>query len=447
MEILQTIWTALTTENEGLVNIISIPFFFIDALVCMLLFTTILDIKTTTKQKIIYVFLLSFSCIICRLVIPNPYGIFINMLVWPLCVFFIFKTNVLKAILSEVLPYAISIILEITFEKIFFIFTQNSATLLLNIPIYRFAIVSLVYLSLFLLYILAKKHSFSISLLECMNKKSKKYIIINCILALLVIFTQFYLLNYYSDNFPLIVTLLNMLGLTAYFIVSIVSFTNITRLDATSTNLEEATLYNKTLQILYDNISAFKHDFGNIVQGIGGYVNTEDINGLKKYYSQLLEDCQRVNNLTTLSPQVINNPAIYNVLANKYHKADEKGIKINLEVFLDLNTLNIKIYEFTRVLGILMDNAIEATSECENKIINVFFKKKGHMQLLVIENTYQNKNVDTEEIYKKGFSTKKGNSGLGLWEVRQILKKNTNLNLYTTKNSEFFSQQFEIYTN
>ena len=446
MDILQTVWTALTTENQGLINILSIPFFFIDAFVFMLLFTTLLNITTSKKQKLIYVILLSFSCIICRTIIPNPYGTFINMIVWPLCVIFVFKTSILKGILAELIPFSLTIFLEIIFEKVFFAFTGYAASTLLNIPIYRISIVSLVYLSVYLLYYLVKKSNFSISVLENMNKKSKKYLIITCILALIVIFTQFYLLNYYSDNFPLIVSLLNIFGLVAYFIVSIVSFMNTTRLETTSTNLEEANLYNKTLEILYDNTRAFKHDFGNIVQGIGGYINNNDIDGLKKYYSQLLEDCQHVNNLTTLSPKVINNPAIYNVMANKYHKADEKGIKINLEVFLDLNTLNMKIYEFTRILGILMDNAIEAAKECEEKVINVYFRKKGSIQLLIIENTYRDKNIDTEGIYKKGFSTKKGNSGLGLWEIRQILKKNTNLNLYTTKNSDFFTQQFEIYS-
>ena len=39
----------------------------------------------------------------------------------------------------------------------------------------------------------------------------------------------------------------------------------------------------------------------------------------------------------------------------------------------------------------------------------------------------------------------KTNSGLGLWEVRQILKRNNNLNLFTTKDAEYFRQQFEIY--
>lgn len=178
-----------------------------------------------------------------------------------------------------------------------------------------------------------------------------------------------------------------------------------------------------------------------------GYIDNNDMEGLKNYYSQLVDDIQHSNNLTTLSPRVVNNPAIYNVLANKYHKADSLGIKINLEAFLDMNELHIKIYEFTRVLGILMDNAIEAASECNDKIINVTFRKddKRHMQLLIIENTYMNKDVDTNKIFEKDYSTKEGNTGLGLWEIRQILKKNNNLNLFTTKNESFFKQQFEIY--
>ena len=171
------------------------------------------------------------------------------------------------------------------------------------------------------------------------------------------------------------------------------------------------------------------------------------MDGLKKYYSQLLDDCQRVNNLTTLSPEVINNPAIYSLLASKYHKADELGIKINLEIFIDLNTLNVKIYELTRIMGILLDNAIEATLECDEKIINVTMRKDDSRkrQLLIIENTYLNKDINLDKIFEKSYSTKPNNTGLGLWEVRQILKKNNNLNLFTTKNDKFFKQQLEIY--
>lgn len=191
------------------------------------------------------------------------------------------------------------------------------------------------------------------------------------------------------------------------------------------------------LQILYNQLD--------------GYVDSNDMNGLKGYYSQLLEDCQRVTNLTTLSPEVINNPAVYSLLTAKYHKADELGIKINLQVFLNLNDLNMKIYEFTRVLGILLDNAIEAASSCKEKTINLEIRKdvNSPRQLLIIENTYSNKDVDTTRIFEKGYTTKTDGTqahGLGLWEVNKILKKNKNLALFTTKNDEFFIQQFEIYT-
>lgn len=97
--------------------------------------------------------------------------------------------------------------------------------------------------------------------------------------------------------------------------------------------------------------------------------------------------------------------------------------------------------------GILLDNAIEASKECDEKIINICIRKdsKASRQILLIENTYNDKKVDTEKIYEKGFSSKPNNSGIGLWEVRQIIKRNINLNLFTTKNDKFFRQQLEIY--
>ena len=63
----------------------------------------------------------------------------------------------------------------------------------------------------------------------------------------------------------------------------------------------------------------------------------------------------------------------------------------------------------------------------------------------LIENTFKDKDVDLDNIFNKGISGKENHTGLGLWEVRQILKKNNNLNLHTTKNDKYFTQQLEIY--
>ena len=58
MEILQTIWNVLTSENERLTKIICAPLTFLEAYISMLIFLTILNIKTTKKQQVLYVLLL-----------------------------------------------------------------------------------------------------------------------------------------------------------------------------------------------------------------------------------------------------------------------------------------------------------------------------------------------------------------------------------------------------
>ena len=252
---------------------------------------------------------------------------------------------------------------------------------------------------------------------------------------------------YYIDNLPVIITFLSFISLLAYFSISIYSLTRIFKLVITTKKLESTEEYNNTLRILHDNVRAFKHDFDNIVTTIGGYIKTNDMEGLKKYYVQLEDDCQRVNNLYLLNPNVVNNDGIYNLLTKKYNEAEDKDIKVNITFLLDLSTLKMKIYEFARILGILLDNAIEASSECAEKIINLTFRNdsKNSRQLIIVENTYKDKNVDTEKIFEKGISGKQNHTGLGLWEVRKIVKKNNNINLFTSKNDKYFKQQLEIY--
>ena len=100
----------------------------------------------------------------------------------------------------------------------------------------------------------------------------------------------------------------------------------------------------------------------------------------------------------------------------------------------------------------LLDNAIEASNKCNDiKKINLTIRKEAKLnrQLIVISNTYTNKDVNTDKIFEKGYTSKNDSDGkshgLGLWEVRKVLSKNNNLNLFTTKTSEFFTQQLEIY--
>lgn len=450
MQIFQTIWTAMTTPNEIALSGIFFLLSFIEATVSMLLFTTIFNLKSSRKSKIIYVSLVAIVGSIIRIFIPDPYGSFINILFILSSIKFIYKTTWLKALLSEFIMIALSTVLELFMLKFYQTVLNMPYENVMTIPICRLIFTLSIYLCTYILYRIIKYFKFNIKL-ENMTKKNRILFVVNTFLGILSIATQIYLMAFYSDKMPIYITITSILSLLAYFVISFYSLLSTNKLDITTRDLEEAQLYNRTLTILHDSIRGFKHDFHNIVQSIGGYADRGDLEGLRVYYRQLLQDCSRTNNLTALNPEVINNPAIYNVMATKYHKADEIGVQINLGIFIDLNEIekHMKIYEFTRILGILLDNAIEAASECENKIIHVSFRKEQNRRrlLVIIDNTYKNKDINVDKIYEKDFSTKSKttNSGLGLWEVRQILKKNNNLNLFTTKSEEFFSQQFEIY--
>ena len=60
-------------------------------------------------------------------------------------------------------------------------------------------------------------------------------------------------------------------------------------------------------------------------------------------------------------------------------------------------------------------------------------KKKNHRAIIKIENTYTNKDVNIDDIFKKGFSGKENHSGIGLWEVRKYVKNRKNSDLFTSK--------------
>ena len=449
MNILQTIWSALTTPNETLFKILSIPLNFLDVYIGMLFFTTILNIKTTKRRKIIYVLLYGTIATLITFFIPNTYKVFFNIILWPIMIFFILKTSIIKSIFAVIINLSITLILESIFTNIFLVLFDIASQDIVTIPLYRLIIVLTIYLFMYIITRLIRYFKININIIENLSIKNKILLGISVILIILVLCIQFCLVIFYSDTMPLLVSSANIIILIIYFSISIYSIVNISKLETTKRDLENANSTIHSLTILHDQVRSFKHDFDNMVNSIGGYVVNEDIEGLKKYYQQLLEECNKTNNLYALSPAVINHPAIYHMLATKYYEADQKNVQINLNVFLDLNEIEerMKIYEFTRILGILLDNAIDAAVECDKKIINVTFRKEhsNNMIAVIIQNTYKNKDVDTEEIYLKGVSSKENHSGLGLWKVRQILMHNNNLNLYTTKDDEFFTQQFEIY--
>lgn len=163
MEILQTIWSSLTTENPTLTNLIGIPSIFLEAFVSMLLFTTLLNIDATKKQKWMYVLIVSILGIISRFFIPSPYNTYINLTIIFLSILFIFKTTILKVFLCLFVPSIIAALIESILAKVYYSIFNIDYLVGGNIPLHRLIGTFIIYMVMFLIYILLKYFKVNLS--------------------------------------------------------------------------------------------------------------------------------------------------------------------------------------------------------------------------------------------------------------------------------------------
>ena len=448
MEIFNNLWMAISTPNETLVNILLIPASIIENFLIMTIFMTLIKGTSTKKRKLIYIIITTFISFISRYILENPFNVLFNYFFMILIAYKVFNINFIRTCIAMVFTALLFNILGALLLNPYLTIFHIDADQLSSIPVYRMLYVLLIYTACIFAILIIKYRNLKIEFVDNIDKNSKIIIIFNVLIGFLTIIVQSILVAFYIDILPMTVTFFSFLSLISYFAISLYTLTRIFKLILTTRKLESAESYNNTLRILHDNVRGFKHDFDNIVTTIGGYIKTNDMEGLKVYYDQLEDDCQRVNNLYLLNPEVVNNDGIYNLLTKKYYEAESKDIKVNITFLLDLSTLNMKIYEFARILGILLDNAIEAASECDNKVLNLTFRNdfKNSVQLIIIENTYKDKNLDMDKIFEKGVSGKENHTGLCLWEVRKLVKKNNNVNLIPKAENGLFTQRLEIYT-
>ena len=217
MEIFNNLIQTLTTPNEELTNIICSPLILVEAIISMLLFTTILNIKSTTKQNVIYVLSMTISSFITRFLVSTPYGTFINIIIALIITILCFKISIFKAIICQLLPFACTVLIETILFKFLLLAFNLNLDIVTVTPLYRFLSMIGIYVFYFVLYRFIKHFNFNTSLLENIDRKNKIPLIIAFILAAIMIGIQLYLTMFYSDNLPVIITVLSLISLIAYY--------------------------------------------------------------------------------------------------------------------------------------------------------------------------------------------------------------------------------------
>lgn len=206
--------------------------------------------------------------------------------------------------------------------------------------------------------------------------------------------------------------------------------------------------YLQLLEQTNEDTRKFKHDYINILTSLRHYIEKEDISELKTYfYDHILPTQQReIDNSMMLDE--LNNlkiDGLKGLLTTKFIHAQEHNIPIHLEVPEEINNIQMDMIKLNRVLGILLDNAIEASKVTDNPMIRIAFIKLEQSTMIVILNKIQeNTQLKIHYVFREGYSTKGKNRGLGLSILKEIVNANNHIVLHTKIEQPYFIQEIEI---
>lgn len=362
--------------------------------------------------------------------------------------YFICKVNILKSVLVSSLILLVQAIIEILVMTLFVSILNIKSIQLLdskNLTVMLYITHALVCTLLALLFKkLASKQANLAALKGIFTKQHiKPYLFITAI----AIIPQIILISTNRYNYSPIFLILNFVQLAG---ISIFIFWYITNyLEKENLKVQNKTLEmdNKTLEGMVDGVRTIKHDFNNIFQAINGYICSKEYDDLEKYVLKVMKECNIVNTLSLINKNTFNDPAIYGVVGSKYFLATETGILMELDVTVNFKEIEFPMSDLSRIFGILLDNALEAASHSKEKYIRleIKFNSRKNANIIRILNSYDTSiNIDLSSIFKKGYSSKKIKSGIGLWEVNKIVAKNKNSQIYATIENDKFVQNLII---
>lgn len=405
----------------------------------------------TKKQIIIHVGFILLSTIagtITKNTIP-----FINTLLTWIIIFIDLKLNLKVSILKTIFSILALYILLIITELISFFICRQIFKISYD-ELFNFKYAALLLLIIQQIFILLV-----IKLIVLNKTKSKeirkifsiynpKHILTIIALLFICICPQFLIFMFNDYNYPAYFILINCIQMIIVCIVLFYSFKNTMEKEKAENDLIAANLHNKTITGMVDGVKKLKHDYSNIFQSLNGYISTKQYDKLEAHIKSVIGECNDINNLAVITPEIFNDPAIYGIVGAKYFLAIENNIKFDLDIATNIAEINFSMPDLSRILGILLDNAIEATSKLENNKyikLEMRFDNKKYADVIRIYNTYDtNVQINTSDIFKKGYSSKKVKSGIGLWEVQKLIKKSGNSQIFACVEKEKFIQNIII---
>lgn len=219
--------------------------------------------------------------------------------------------------------------------------------------------------------------------------------------------------------------------------------------EAEKQKLEQQKKYIEALERNNNEIRKFKHDFNNIILGLEGYITNNEVDNVKlrDYFYNNIKNFNTKIELDNIVLSHLNNIkvlSIKNLLTNKIISAQNNDFKVNICIEDEIDDFFVNEMQLSRVLGIFLDNSLEAGLELDdNRFLELIILKVNKTIVIQITNTFKNSNLDIDQINESGYSSKGENRGIGLSSANDIISKH-NMILNTRIEDNLFKQILTI---
>jgi hypothetical protein len=272
------------------------------------------------------------------------------------------------------------------------------------------------------------------------------------ILLLMILLNFGYVLVNGFDNMPTgVFTMFSLFALVTQLSFLIMIF-RITWLKDSlqSKMLESRNLadYSSNLERNMDDIRNIKHDIKNIFLTMGNFVERSGNADMKDFYHEKISPFasgEIAKNDIYGKLVAINNEPLKAFLYYKISQAVERGIALDLDIapYFSVSEISMDIVDLVRILGVLLDNAIEECMSLPHGVITIKLSQKDEISSLLIKNTI---NSEKKALgIKTGASSKGDNRGRGLMIVKRILGKYDCVTLNSYFQNDCFVQNIVTY--
>lgn len=255
------------------------------------------------------------------------------------------------------------------------------------------------------------------------NKAIRIIVVINLIQVILVtgLITVYLLRDNLSflpiNSFDLLLISLVSISLINNFLV--LKDIRVVRDLSLQNNMKSISLQN--ISELNNVLRAQRHDFLNHLQVVYSLIELNEYTEASNYIETVYKDIIKVNKSLKTS-----NAAINALLQAKLVDCENKDILVELHIDTRLENLIVPDWEMCRVLGNLIDNAIDAVKESKEKgFINIEIVEIDSNYVFTIRNS--GKSIPKEmldSIFEPGYTTKRNRGeGMGLAITKKITQK------------------------